>query len=797
MDTAQDSLVNHVSTSDGAEFEEAAAEEPQRGISGSRRPPLLCVQCTHELRDPHLLCCLHCVCAECLERVKQQDGHLKCPQCGDTSTAIHPAETESRSVLRSHCLSSPVSHAPIPITVNSQQEDLEQAKTKCTNKFCSLPDFPEAVVHCVDCDVYFCSHCLEGHRMMGKLTEKHLLCPVKSDVVGAGTRREFCPSHRGQLLQHYCERCNCVFCRECTTAEGMPGGHALKPLDGAVFGHVEDVVKLFEDTVSECCVKYEKALSECVAHETSIERYSEAALSEIHAYFNIFRGVLRRREEAMEQRVEKARQRKKNHVIEKVKQYSKEKESLEGIRGAMELLVDGGLHQVLPLVPLVASRREALVELGNKERFDSTISPCVGFVSDRERSGAVVAAISKLGHIQEGASALHCTVDPKLDTISQLSDQPVVLTLTAVDSSNIPCTSGGERVKAFLRPRPPVPGPSIKAAVEDRENGQYTITLVETNGKGEFELCILVNGRHIPGSPSLVVAQHKGDTSPDLPPPTSDVGIDMSGRYGISQGFLQFPSIPGQLWGIAVSPNGTIFVADNSSGQIHVFDEQRKHKVALNFGKRGSMWYPRGLATDKEGHLFVANDNGIDVFTEHGKFLHRFCQGAKLSGASDVAISNADHRVYVADTYNHCIAVFSQDGHHLHTFGSKGSGQGQFDRPSGLALSSSGLRLFVSDWGSSRIQVFTADGVYISEFGHNLLNYPRHLVTTSNGRIFVADNGNNRIAVFSELGEVVGVFGHQGLEAGCLWNPTALAIDAHGQLLVTECNNARVQIFQI
>ena len=53
-------------------------------------PSLLCVQCTHELRDPHLLCCLHCVCAECLGRMEQQDGRLKCPKCGDTST--HPPQ---------------------------------------------------------------------------------------------------------------------------------------------------------------------------------------------------------------------------------------------------------------------------------------------------------------------------------------------------------------------------------------------------------------------------------------------------------------------------------------------------------------------------------------------------------------------------------------------------------------------------------------------------------------------------------------------------------------------------------
>ena len=49
------------------------------------------------LYPPSSVCCalvncktLHCVCKECLERVEQQDGRLKCPQCGDTST--HPPQ---------------------------------------------------------------------------------------------------------------------------------------------------------------------------------------------------------------------------------------------------------------------------------------------------------------------------------------------------------------------------------------------------------------------------------------------------------------------------------------------------------------------------------------------------------------------------------------------------------------------------------------------------------------------------------------------------------------------------------
>ena len=70
-------------------------------------------------------------------------------------------------------------------------------------------------------------------------------------------------------------------------------------------------------------------------------------------------------------------------------------------------------------------------------------------------------------------------------------------------SSNIPCSSGGESIEAFLRPRLPVPGPSIKAKVEDRENGQYEVVFGVVYS-GECELSVLVNGGHIRDSPFAV-----------------------------------------------------------------------------------------------------------------------------------------------------------------------------------------------------------------------------------------------------------------------------------------------------
>lgn len=74
-----------------------------------------------------------------------------------------------------------------------------------------------------------------------------------------------------------------------------------------------------------------------------------------------------------------------------------------------------------------------------------------------------------------------------------------------------------------------------------------------------------------------------------------------------------------------------------------------------------------------------------------------------LAGPHFVAI-NADNHIIVSDFHNHKIKVFDSDGTFLHSFGSNGEGNGQFNAPTGVAVDKMG-NILVADWGNSRIQV--------------------------------------------------------------------------------------------
>ena len=73
-------------------------------------------------------------------------------------------------------------------------------------------------------------------------------------------------------------------------------------------------------------------------------------------------------------------------------------------------------------------------------------------------------------------------------------------------------------------------------------------------------------------------------------------------------------------------------------------------------------------------------------------------------GYKDVVLSSS-YEYVVADHNNHRVCVFSADGSQLvRSWGTEGTGDGQFSMPTALAVA--GSHLYVLDMNSGRVQVF-------------------------------------------------------------------------------------------
>jgi hypothetical protein len=128
--------------------------------------------------------------------------------------------------------------------------------------------------------------------------------------------------------------------------------------------------------------------------------------------------------------------------------------------------------------------------------------------------------------------------------------------------------------------------------------------------------------------------------------------------------------------------------------------------------------------------------------------------------------------VYVLDRQAATISQFDRDGQLLASFGSQGSGADQLLAPRALALAPDG-RIFVADTGNDRVQVFSSAGAFLQTFGLGSGSEPGQFSSPSGlaiegNTLFIADTGNDRIQEV-QLNGVLGleraVNGPRGLAA--------------------------------
>lgn len=155
------------------------------------------------------------------------------------------------------------------------------------------------------------------------------------------------------------------------------------------------------------------------------------------------------------------------------------------------------------------------------------------------------------------------------------------------------------------------------------------------------------------------------------------------------------------------------------------------------------------------------------------------------------------NEVFIADTCNQRVQVFSLQGRYQRAWGRWGSGEGEFNRPGAIAVF--GERVYVADTGNDRVQEFDTQGKWRATLGGfgaapGRMNRPAAVDVSDSGELFVADRGNHRIQRFSSAGELLGQWGEYGYVPGLLADPTDV-FAWQADVFVADLRNHRVQVF--
>lgn len=379
-----------------------------------------------------------------------------------------------------------------------------------------------------------------------------------------------------------------------------------------------------------------------------------------------------------------------------------------------------------------------------------------------------------------------------------------------LDTTGLPLYQNGRR----LNPARNLDTFSIDVGIQDIFNSysliedhtlKVVITAVDSRGATFTDEQILYEAKTsvgdnstIPTEPEYVVTTFAGGTPGD---------IDGSGT---SAEFLDLEKIK-------FDNSGNLYVADRSNSKIKKITPEG---VVTTFA---NIYFPRAIAIDSNGNLFVANSfDRIEKITAAGQVTafagNNFSASidgtgidASFDWPSAMTIDSNDN-LYVADSSGHKIRKVTPAGVVTTIAGNglrdsiDGAGtSASFDIPSGITIDSNN-NLYVADTGNNKIRKVTPAGVVTTVAGSGLqgttdgvgtsasFKGPHGITVDNNGNLYVTDTSNGLIRKITPTGVVSTIAGKgfyllsvDGIGLEAIFNePNGITIDSNGNLIVAD-----------
>ncbi len=279
----------------------------------------------------------------------------------------------------------------------------------------------------------------------------------------------------------------------------------------------------------------------------------------------------------------------------------------------------------------------------------------------------------------------------------------------------------------------------------------------------------------------------------------------MTGTGGSGVGQFNYPR------GLAVAPDGTIYVADSRNNRIVHLSADLKTvikewgtfaDILKGAAPAGTFNEPWGVAVGPDGSVYVADtfNSRLEKFSADGTFIKMwgvFGQAETLDalwGPRGLAFDSKG-RLFVTDTGNKRVVVFDTDGKGLFSFGTGGVEEGQLDEPVGIAIDKEG-NVYIADTWNQRIQEFSPDASgtnYIpvrmwdvsAWSGQSLDNKP-FLALDSAGDLYATDPEGGRVLIFSPDGKYLRGIGQSTEGQGNFVMPAGVAIDSEDHVYITD-----------
>jgi len=233
-------------------------------------------------------------------------------------------------------------------------------------------------------------------------------------------------------------------------------------------------------------------------------------------------------------------------------------------------------------------------------------------------------------------------------------------------------------------------------------------------------------------------------------------------------------------YGLAIF-EGAIYVVDTRGGGYVVFNFAGARSKIIRGNGASNMPKPINITISENGTRYVTDTQReqILIFDRNDRFVRALGSTDQFRPV-DVAVLR--DRLYVSDIEHHKVQVLDErTGQLLFEFGSNGSGPGELFQPTNLAIGPD-ESIYVTDTGNFRVQVFSPEGKFIRSIGQigtaaGHFARPKGVAVDKDDRIYVVDSAFANVQILDHEGTPLLFFGSPGQGLGNINLPTVVKID--------------------
>ena len=738
---------------------------------------LTCGVCLQPYTRPKVLHCFHIFCEDCLQPLVKQTAQgqtVECPHCRKAT----PLPTNGVPDLQGAFFMSGYFDVLDILKKASNPNKTKCDKCKQRNSSC----------FCRTCG-FICDNCKEAHATYPEHFSSHNVIGFDqlqvsgdtSNLVPPMKKTLQCPKHPNKELDLFCEKCEEIICRDCIVR--LHRDHPYDLVVDTFPKHKAEILASLQP-VEQQVISLERALEVLDVRCTQIEQQCHTLETEVHDSFTQVRQVLEAKEKELSNQLQQMKEQKLKILASQREQIELHLIQLNSCQDFVKKSVQSGIEgeildnkkPVLEQVNRITTSFQPDLLEPREEADLRYIHSISELIESCRQFGQVFSRPVCPDKCQAEGAGLQVAVAGEISTATvHLADWEG---RKYHDPTDISCelVSGDGYSK-------------IKAEIQKTSSSSYEISYRPHN-KGQYHLHICIGGKHIPKSPFSVPV------------------ISTTPTYTITG--LNRP------WGVAVNRKGQVVVTEHRGNAISIFNSSGEKVKTI--GTQGSFTAavlfgsstihpinPSYVALTDMGEILVRDleNHCIKLFSFDGKLLKSIgTKGVKLlqfDAPLGIAIHPQTKKIYITEYANHRVQILNSDFTFSSTFGSQGSGVGNFNCPYAVAFDSTG-NVYVADSGNHRVAIFTPNGEFLRDFGkkgdgEGKLNQPVGVAIDSRDMVYVTDWDTDRISIYNSDGDFVTSFGTSGNGPGQFDMPTDIAINKDGKIYVTDFENGRVQIF--